>query len=168
MLWKDLKDLFLIQHTKYVCWVRKLNGKGEWKYILFIFEAHTFKWIIPEKKKKTWIHFCFIVWRGAPSLHAWRPQSPPSTATPKPSWSSSTSAGTLRRTWRSNRSCWSWTLRSRCGTCTSAPCRAPPRSCWTCQQTAASSPTPPFSWTSTTCQIHRERSTARRAAGSIS
>lgn len=113
-----------------------------------------------------WFCFCFIVWRGALSRPAWRPQSPPSTATPRPSWSSSTSAGTLRRTWRSNRSCWSWTPQSRCGTCTSARCRAPPKSCWTCQRTAASSPTRPSSWTSTTCQIHRERSTARRAVGS--
>ncbi len=107
------------------------------------------------------------VWRGALSQPAWRPQSPPSIATRKPSWSSSTSAGTLRRTWRSSRSCWSWTLQSRCGTCTSARCRALRRSCWICRPTVANSPTPPSSWTSMTCPTHRERSTARGAFSDV-
>ena len=107
-----------------------------------------------------------LVWHGAPSQPAWRPRSPPSTATLKPSWSSSTSAETSRRTWRSSRSCWSWTLRSRCGTCISALCRALPRSCWTCRPTSANCPTPPSSWTSTTCPTSRERSTARGASRS--
>lgn len=103
----------------------------------------------------------FLVWRGALLQPAWHPQSPPSIATPKPSWSLSTSAGTLRRTWRSSRSCWSWILQSRCGTCTSARCRALPRSCWTCHPMVGSSPTPPSSWTSMTCLTHRERSIAK-------
>ncbi|KAF3854070.1 hypothetical protein F7725_014758 [Dissostichus mawsoni] len=53
------------------------------------------------------------------------------------------------------------------GTCTSALCRAMPTSCWICRPTSANSPTPPSSWTSTTCPTRSTRSTAEDISRSL-
>ncbi len=116
-------------------------------------------WLMPSYKT-VFLDVFPPAWLGAPSPPAWPPPSPPSTDTLRLFWSSNTSEGTLRRTWRSSRSCWTWTLQTGCGTCTSAPSPARPRSFWTCPVLDASSPPTQSSWTWTTRRLHKERSTA--------